>query len=123
VRSTGVDARRQGVRITAAPNGLDLCRVGYTTPGLGSAVNRNRVRRRLREAIRPLPDAAAGVDLIVSAGAPALDMPFASLRAAVAAATGEALSRLHRRGDRPRAQNEPNDHLAPASTRREPIPG
>lgn len=54
-------------------------RFGFTvTKRLGSAVVRNRIRRRLREALRThaLASAEAGVDYVVIARAAALRRPF-----------------------------------------------
>jgi ribonuclease P protein component len=56
-------------------------RIGFTVPrALGRAVKRNRIRRRVREAFRPL---LAGLnlpaDLVVNPRGSALDAPFAEL--------------------------------------------
>jgi ribonuclease P protein component len=52
-----------------APNELDRTRVGITVSGrVGNAVVRNKVRRRLREALRArLPKLKPGVDLLITA--------------------------------------------------------
>jgi ribonuclease P protein component len=52
-----------------APNELDRTRVGITVSGrVGNAVVRNKVRRRLREALRArLPNLKPGVDLLITA--------------------------------------------------------
>jgi ribonuclease P protein component len=57
--------------------------VGYTvTRRIGNAVVRNRVRRRLREAVRSIPaeSFARGWNYVVVARAAALTCPFAQLR-------------------------------------------
>ncbi len=57
-------------------------RFGLTiTKKIGGAVQRNRIRRRLKEALRRLPAALArpDMDYVIVARGPALDMPFASL--------------------------------------------
>lgn len=64
--------------------------------GLRSAVQRNRVRRRLREAVRPELERLAGHDLVLVAGATALALPHSGLRQAVATATATALDRSRR---------------------------
>jgi ribonuclease P protein component len=69
----------------------DAVRVGFTaTRKLGSAVVRNRARRRLREAAREtLPKAAApGHDYVLIARPGALDRPYATLLADLTAALG-----------------------------------
>jgi ribonuclease P protein component len=59
---------------------------------MAGAVERNRVRRRLREAARELQD-HHGYDLIVSADAAALRVPFSLLRELVEAAARGAVAR------------------------------
>jgi ribonuclease P protein component len=60
-------------------------RIGFVVAkGVGGAVVRNRVRRRLRHAIRSeLPHLAAtgGLDIVVRATPPAADAAFGALRA------------------------------------------
>jgi ribonuclease P protein component len=68
---------------TAAP------RFGFTvTKKLGNSVVRNRVRRRLREALRNLPDLSArpGYDYVILARLPALDQAFPVLQEELARA-------------------------------------
>lgn len=93
--------RAGGVRVHAAPNGRDDARVGLSLPGMAGAVERNRARRRLREAARPLR-AHHGYDLIVSCDASAVTAPFQLLREQVEAAalSGISLAR-HRLGPPP----------------------
>jgi ribonuclease P protein component len=69
-------------------------RVGFTvTKKLGTAVARNRIKRRLREAARlSLPDdARPGYDYVLIGRASGLKRPFASLQNDIATA----LKRLH----------------------------
>jgi ribonuclease P protein component len=65
------------------PNELEHNRYGFiTSKRLGKAVVRNRVRRRLREAVRVLP-ATSGWDAVVSAKAKAAEADFHVLNRAV----------------------------------------
>lgn len=109
------------MRVIAAANGGPVSRLGVAAPRMSNAVNRNRARRRLREAARPLLAAHPGHDFIVSAGPPSLEMPFLELVAAVNEAGGQAVTRLLRRqGAAPRAQNVAHAPTAPAVPGREP---
>ena len=70
-------------------------RFGFTvTKQLGNAVIRNRIRRRLREAVRLLADgsARAGHDYVLIARGPALDREFTELTRDLETA----FSRVHR---------------------------
>ena len=65
------------------PNGRDHDRYGISTGRrLGGAVQRNRVRRRVREILRRTPsDSGRGWDILVIARAPAVEATFDELRA------------------------------------------
>ena len=67
-------------------------RIGFTvTRQLGGAVKRNRIRRRLKEALRqlaPLP-AKPGYDYVLLARVEALNMPFTTLQAEIGRAFGQ----------------------------------
>jgi ribonuclease P protein component len=67
------------------PNGLALSRAGVSTPrGVGGAVRRNRLRRRIREALRlEQVHVGDGFDLVLVPRATSAQIPFAVLRAAV----------------------------------------
>ena len=69
----------------AAPNDLGVPRFGITVSGrVGKAVVRNKVRRRLREAIRArLQRITPGVDVVLSARPAAARASWAELNAAV----------------------------------------
>lgn len=69
----------------ARPNALDQTRVGFSvSKRIGNAVTRNRVRRRLREAVRlRLPAVQPGWDLLFIARTPLAAADFAPLSAAV----------------------------------------
>jgi len=55
-------------------------RFGFTvTKKLGGAVVRNRIRRRLREAVRLAGDGAAGTDYVLVGRHAALTLPFERL--------------------------------------------
>ncbi|MGD0448794.1 MAG: ribonuclease P protein component [Candidatus Dormibacteria bacterium] len=92
VRTWRCVGRAGTVRVQAAPNGRDEARLGLSVPGMAGAVERNRVRRRLREAAREL-HGHHGYDLIVSADASALRVPFSLLRDQVEAAARGAVAR------------------------------
>ena len=64
-----------------APNDLDRTRFGFSTGRrLGGAVTRNRVRRRLREAVRALgPRINPGWDVLIVARPPSATATYASL--------------------------------------------
>ena len=76
-----------------APNDLERARVGVTVSGrVGNAVVRNRVRRRLREALRArygqLP---AGFDLLVTARPASATASWSDVCEALDAVLGRAL--------------------------------
>ena len=59
--------------------------LGLSVPGIAGAVERNRVRRRLREAAGAWAP-TTGFDLVVSTDSSALSVPFELLRGQVDAA-------------------------------------
>lgn len=61
------------------------CRIGISTSKkLGKAVQRNRVRRRIREIVRAeLPGWKPGFDAVIAARAPASEAEFSELRDAL----------------------------------------
>lgn len=63
-------------------NDLGRPRVGFAVSSkLGDAVVRNRIKRRLRELVRPLADSTqAGRDVVIVARAQAIDADAARLR-------------------------------------------
>ncbi len=85
--------RREGGEPAGAP------RFGFTvTKKLGSAVIRNRIKRRLKAAAGELVgEAHADLDYVLVARKPAFDMPFQTLRDDLR----RALTEVHRPGSRP----------------------
>jgi ribonuclease P protein component len=90
---------RSGRRVTAPglvlyrlePGGSEVPRVGFTVGrGLGSAVVRNRTRRRLREAVRPLLGAIVPCDLVIVAREAAVEASGSELARTVADALSAA---------------------------------
>ena len=83
-------------RPEAAADGAEAdARFGFTvTKKMGNAVVRNRIRRRLKEAVRLAGAAAAdpGRDFVLVGRRPALEMPFADLVAEVVGAVRVAAS-------------------------------
>lgn len=69
--------------LRALRTGRPLSRFGFTAGlALGKAVVRNRLKRRLREAVRSLP-VAAGWDLVLNARRGAAEADYYRLRAVV----------------------------------------
>jgi len=83
-------------RPDAADNGAEAeARFGFTvTKKMGNAVVRNRIRRRLKEAVRLAGAAAADPerDFVLVGRRPALDMPFPDLVSDVVGAVRAAAS-------------------------------
>ncbi len=71
--------------VRASPNGLPHSRIGFTTSKrIGSAVVRNRVKRRLREAVRAtLPQPAPGWDVVLVAREASRNATFAQISQAL----------------------------------------
>jgi ribonuclease P protein component len=87
-------AYREGTRtsdglvvVYTRPNGLSSRRLGVAVPGrVGTAVRRNRVKRRLREAGREaLRDLPEGTDAVIVARPRAAEAPFDLLQESVRA--------------------------------------
>ena len=76
-------------------------RVGFTVGrALGGAVERNRIRRRMREAARlSWPALAVPVDIVFHPRKPVLDMPFEDVAQEVARGLQLALQRARVAGD------------------------
>jgi ribonuclease P protein component len=66
------------------PGRSDVPRVGFATGrGLGGSVVRNRTRRRLRAAVRPLLEAMIGADVVIVARPEIVDRPTVELARAL----------------------------------------
>jgi ribonuclease P protein component len=66
-----------------SPSPLPGARVGLIVPRLGhTAVERNRLKRRLRELIA-MENFPPGLDVVLVAGHTAYDLPFSDLRSKV----------------------------------------
>lgn len=95
VRMNGVARSDRQFRLRARPNDLGIVRVAVSaTRDLGTAVRRNRARRRIRESLRAELRSltpARGMDLVVAARRPAFDSPVAELRAGLRRALDEVL--------------------------------
>jgi len=92
----------------AAPDAVTGARIGFTvTKKVGNAVVRNRIRRRLREAIKRVsPDAAlADHDYVVMAREAALRAEFAALVETL----GRAFAEIRRAKPRPGKSAETRD--------------
>ncbi len=78
-------------------------RIGFiVSKKVGGAVTRNRVRRRLRELFRTLPERPLGMDLVVIARGQADGAPFEALGQALSFALAKVQQRLEK--DAARAQ-------------------
>ena len=88
VRADGVSARRGPIRMTYCPGPGRVCRFGFAVPGsAGSAVVRNRARRRVQAVLRDLDREADGLprpgDYFVGVAAPLDRLSPLELRAAI----------------------------------------
>jgi ribonuclease P protein component len=90
-REQGKAFKDRRLVVLVRPNGLEKSRVGFVTSGrIGGAVQRNAVRRLLREAARALvPRLAGGHDVVVIATRQAVGASYRQI--------GESLQALWRR--------------------------
>lgn len=84
MRRTGTSYSHPLFILVAASTELPAVRLGLSASrSMGTAVRRNRAKRRLREAFRPLmPDLAGGWDLVLVARPALLEADGTSLRTA-----------------------------------------
>jgi ribonuclease P protein component len=84
-------ARPEFVLYHFAREAPEVPRVGFAVGRrIGGAVVRNRTRRRLREAIRPLIPRLAACDIVIVARSPALQAGVRELETAIADAVARA---------------------------------
>jgi ribonuclease P protein component len=87
VRNDGVHQRAGGVKAAVAPGIPGPPRVGFVVGrDVGSAVRRNRVKRRLREAVALVP-LSDGHDYVVVGTGVVADLPFQEVVELVRTAT------------------------------------
>jgi ribonuclease P protein component len=98
VWSEGMKVQHSMFALRARPNGLDVIRVAVAAPrSVGSAVARNRSRRRLREAFRlAIRDLAGGpaCDMVIVPRPQTASAAFGELRKAAAAALESVADRV-----------------------------
>lgn len=114
VRAERIAASSGALRVHLAPNGLDHPRLGFAIPkGVGGAVVRNTVRRRLRAALQARRAELAGVDVIVSVRADGAGQAFAQLDADLGRCLERALPMARARARRNVAEDDaPSRRLA-----------
>ena len=83
VFSEGRRRRTAGITVISLPRPGMPTRIAYVASrAVGTAVDRNRAKRRLREAVRSLR-APEGHDMIIIASREVLDAPFSELRSSL----------------------------------------
>lgn len=85
VRERGKHWRNHLVSINVLPNGLPHSRFGFVVSrSIGTAVRRNRAKRRLRAALRSwLPAIQGGYDVVVIAHGAIATAPYGEIEAAL----------------------------------------
>jgi ribonuclease P protein component len=82
--------RNGQIRAWTMENGSNQMRVGFSVTGCKTAVQRNRVRRRIRSAVSRIASALRGFDTVLSAPASAAQADFAALSQDVEVAAAKA---------------------------------
>lgn len=97
VYDRGNRVRRSSFAVFGLPNDLGRCRLGLTvTRRVGSAVTRNRVKRRLRDVFRRRRGELPGsLDLVVNAYSSILEMPLERVERELLAAVTELARKIH----------------------------
>ena len=89
MRRIGIRRRAGGITVFAAPGESEGPRAAFiASRAVGSAVRRNRAKRRLREAAARVP-LRAGRDYVVTASHAVIEAPFEDLVAWLARAVTE----------------------------------
>lgn len=85
VRRSGKSYAHPLIVLIVLPNELDLSRVAVAAGrAVGKAVERNHVKRRIREAIRSLfPSISSGWDILIIARQPAASASFLQIQEAL----------------------------------------
>ncbi|MBM4418378.1 MAG: ribonuclease P protein component [Chloroflexi bacterium] len=95
VRARGHQIRTRYVSVQCERTGAGLARVGLVVGRrVGGAVQRNRVRRRLREIIRLSSGLPAGCDCVITARSPAALAAYADLQSCLITALRAASNSL-----------------------------
>lgn len=118
LRAQGLSFSLQVIRRSGEDGDTGPARFGFTvTKRIGSAVLRNRIRRRLKEALRLAPDLSArpGYDYVILGRQAAVTQEFAALQEELARAIAE----VHGRSSQGRA-HKPRQSVARASKSRRP---
>jgi ribonuclease P protein component len=90
----GRSAAEEFFVVYAFPNGRDTSRLGLSVGRrAGGAVQRNRIKRRIREAFRTASDLPSGFDLVVIARKGSCNIPSAAVKSTVVGLVLRACSR------------------------------
>jgi len=87
VTRTGIKHRTPSLVVSARPSPNSLNRFGFVVPKrVGNAVTRNLVKRRLRSACSGFVDTPFGLDFVLRAEKPILELSFQQLQEEVSKA-------------------------------------